>query len=230
MNVVKPKKNKVVKTVSLAQLNAELSSINDEFLTKYNSLREKYKFSEPPDGSQDKYELDKLQAQYERKRAENFALSKDVNKNKIGEVVGELVQLKVDYEQLRATNNQPGLARIRRQYELKRDEYSGLTGEEYEELALNVEEPNIPKLKSLSTQNSLKAKQAQNELKLLGLEDKEYDPSNDAFHGDPGSPLYQPTKLGEVTNADPNSPGYHPTDWSTAEIVPSEVKVVKLDK
>jgi len=35
---------KKTKQVSLSQLNAELSSINTEYLAKYNSLKEKYKY------------------------------------------------------------------------------------------------------------------------------------------------------------------------------------------
>jgi DNA-directed RNA polymerase II subunit RPB2 len=242
LNIEKPKNTEKEKTVTLAQLNAELSSINDEFLAKYNTLREKYKFSEPPEGSQDKYELDKLQEQYEKKRAENFAVSKKVNKRKISEVVSELVQLQADYDQMKVGNNQSGLARIRRQYDLKRDEYSGLTGDEYEPLRLNIKEvPDIPKLKELSTQNSLKAKQAQSELKLLGLEpESPYEPTTPEFL--PSSPLYEVPSVNEpsppyhvpTSSENEPSPPYHvPTssenEPSPEKVPESEFKVVKLD-
>ena len=233
MNVkpdLKPEK-KASKQSTLEQLNAELSGINDEYLAKYNSLKEKYKFKEPPEGSQDKYELDQLQQKYERKREENFALSKKVNKSRIAEVVSELNQLQAEYDRLlKTTRNESAMSRIRRTYGQKMEEYNGLTGEEYEPLRLEINEPNIEQLQKVAASNSFKADEAKSQLKLLGVTN--YDPSNDAFHGDPGSPLYQPTNF-KMVNADPNSPGYHPTNWSTAEIVPaedSEVKVVNLGK
>ena len=244
LNVKPVIQNKKEKQVSLSQLNAELSSINDEYLAKYNTLKEKYKFKEPPEGSQDKYELDKLQQQYEKKRAENFTLSKRVNKGKITEVIGELVQMQAEYEQiLKSTKNQKDLARIRRQYDLKRDEYSGLTGDEYEPLRLNLkEEPDIPKLQALSTQNSVKSKQALSELKLLGIEpESPYQPTTPNYL--PPSPLYQvpssenePSPPYHVPTSSENepSPPYHvPTsseNESSPDKVPeSDVKVVKLD-
>jgi DNA-directed RNA polymerase II subunit RPB2 len=218
------------KQVTLAELNAELSSINDEYLSKYNSLREKYKYKEPPDGSQDRYELDKLQQKYERKREENYTLSKAVNKDKIAEIVADLEQLQTEYDQLlKTTRNESNMSRIRLRYKLKMDEYNALTGDDYEPLRLALTDvPNIEQLQKDAGSNTPKSKEALSQLKLLGVE--EYDPSNDAYHGDPGSPLYQPTNIGQVINADPNSPGYHPTDWLSAEVVPSDVKVIKLDE
>jgi len=230
---------KKTKQVSLSQLNAELSSINTEYLAKYNSLKEKYKYKDPPEGSQDKYELDKLQETYEKKREENFRLSKEVNKDRIAEVVAELDQLQSDYDQLlKTTQNQTNMSRIRKQYALKMEEYSGLTGDDYEPLRLKLTgEPDIEQLKKEAGTNSSKSKEAISQLKLLGVEPElnigTFVPSNDSSNesSNDSSVYHVPTNSNDSpyqpgSNIESNSPPYHvPTNSND-----SNVKIVKLDE
>jgi hypothetical protein len=225
---VKPElkeKNTKSKKVTLAELNSELSSINAEYLSKYNSLREKYKFKDPPDGSQDKYELEKLQQKYERKREENFTLSKAVNKDKITEIIAELEQLQIEYDQLlKTTRNESSMSRIRIRYKLKMDEYNTLTGDDYEPLRLALADvPNIDQLQKDAGTNSSKSKEALSQLKLLGIENEPYQPSTPEFLA--SSPYEVPESNDSVP--DTPSPPYHVETSLNNE---SDVKVVKLDE
>jgi DNA-directed RNA polymerase II subunit RPB2 len=214
---LKPEKEKK-KHVTLSELNNELSSINAEYLSKYNSLREKYKYNEPPEGSQDKYELEKLQQKYERKREENFTLSKSVNKDKIADLVAELEQLQIEYDQLlKTTRNESNLSRIRMRYKSKMDDYNALTGDDYEPLRLALPDvPNIEQLQKDAGSNTTKSKEALSQLKLLGVEEP-YQPSTPEFAA--SSPLYEVPNSNETP-----SPPYH------VETSSNDVKVVKLDK
>jgi DNA-directed RNA polymerase II subunit RPB2 len=223
LNPEKEKKKK--KHVTLSELNAELSSINAEYLSKYNSIREKYKYKEPPEGSQDKYELDKLQQKYERKREENFTLSKAVNKDKIAELVSELEQLQIEYDQLlKTTRNESNMSRIRMRYKSKMDDYNALTGDDYEPLRLALTDaPNIEQLQKDAAANTPKSKEALSQLKLLGVENEPYQPSTPEY-GE-ASPYEVPSSNESANQVETPSPPYHVE--TNNEI---DVKVVKLDE